>query len=79
MLKSNAFIVRKFNIIRFGKVINAEMGTEVGEVVGMSKAINSLDLKPTRPFRLATGSEDFTACFFEGPPFKFKKNIKVWT
>lgn len=53
------------------------MGTEVGEVIGMSKVINSIDFKPTRPFRLVTGSEDFTACFFEGPPFKFVRSLKV--
>ncbi|VDD76022.1 unnamed protein product [Mesocestoides corti] len=64
---------------KFGKVINAEMGTEVGEIVGMSKSINSVDLKPTRPFRLVTGSEDFTACFFEGPPFKLNKILKNHT
>lgn len=66
-------------IIRFGKVINAEMGTEVGEIVGMSKAINCVDMKPTRPFRLVTGSEDFTATFFEGPPFKFTKSLRDHT
>ncbi|VDN09336.1 unnamed protein product [Dibothriocephalus latus] len=60
---------------KFGKVINAELGTEVGEVVGMSRPINAVDFKPTRPFRLATGSEDFLVCFFEGPPFKFKKSL----
>eukprot|EP00108_Taenia_solium_P009057 TsM_000675100 transcript=TsM_000675100 gene=TsM_000675100 len=64
---------------KFGKVINAEMGTEVGEVVGMSKVINSIDFRPTRPFRLVTGSEDFTACFFEGPPFKFVRSLKDHT
>ncbi|KAL5109971.1 Actin-interacting protein 1 [Taenia crassiceps] len=64
---------------KFGKVINAEMGTEVGEVIGMSKVINSIDFKPTRPFRLVTGSEDFTACFFEGPPFKFVRSLKDHT
>ncbi|KAM7537988.1 hypothetical protein Aperf_G00000076373 [Anoplocephala perfoliata] len=64
---------------KFGKVINAEMGTEVGEVVGMSKTINCIDMKPTRPFRLVTGSEDFTATFFEGPPFKFTKSLRDHT
>lgn len=53
------------------------MGTEVGEVIGMSKAINSIDFKPTRPFRLITGSEDFSTCLFEGPPFKFSKSLRV--
>lgn len=52
------------------------MGTEVGEVIGMSKPINCVDMKPTRPYRLATGSEDFTATFLEGPPFKFCKSLR---
>lgn len=64
---------------KFGKVINAEMGTEVGEVVGMSKPINCVDMKPTRPYRLVTGSEDFTVTFLEGPPFKFSKNLRDHT
>ncbi|VDL62544.1 unnamed protein product [Hymenolepis diminuta] len=64
---------------KFGKVINAEMGTEVGEVIGMSKPINCVDMKPTRPYRLATGSEDFTATFLEGPPFKFSKSLRDHT
>ena len=31
-----------------------------------------LDFKPSRPFRIVTGSEDNTAAVYEGPPFKFK-------
>ncbi|KAF4518341.1 hypothetical protein B566_EDAN007068 [Ephemera danica] len=34
--------------------------------------INSCDFKPSRPFRIITGSEDNTIGVFEGPPFKFK-------
>ena len=29
-------------------------------------------LRPARPFRIATASEDNSVGFFEGPPFKFK-------
>jgi len=57
---------------RFGHVIMAETGTSVGEISGQSKAINSCDFRPTRPFRIITGSEDNTIAIFEGPPFKFK-------
>ena len=28
--------------------------------------------RPARPFRIITGSEDNTAAYYEGPPFKFK-------
>ncbi|XP_043463135.1 actin-interacting protein 1 isoform X1 [Leptopilina heterotoma] len=57
---------------RFGHVFMAETGTSVGEISGQSKSINSCDFRPTRPFRLITGSEDNTIAIFEGPPFKFK-------
>ena len=57
---------------RFGHVFMAETGTSVGEISGQSKPINSCDFRPTRPFRLITGSEDNTIAVFEGPPFKFK-------
>ncbi|KAL2722716.1 actin-interacting protein 1 [Vespula squamosa] len=57
---------------RFGHVFMAETGTSVGEISGQSKSINSCDFRPTRPFRLITGSEDNTIAVFEGPPFKFK-------
>lgn len=49
-----------------------ETGTSVGEISGQSKPINSCDFKPSRPFRIITGSEDNTIAIFEGPPFKFK-------
>ena len=54
-----------------------DTGTNVGELNGHSKAANSITYKPTRPFRIATASEDFTVCFYEGPPFKFKRSIHV--
>ena len=36
------------------------------------RPINTVDFKPSRPFRIVTGSEDNTAAVYEGPPFKFK-------
>ncbi|XP_044758553.1 actin-interacting protein 1 isoform X2 [Coccinella septempunctata] len=57
---------------RFGHVFMSETGTSVGEISGQSKPINSCDFRPTRPFRIITGSEDNTVAVFEGPPFKFK-------
>ncbi|XP_056633102.1 actin-interacting protein 1 [Diorhabda sublineata] len=57
---------------RFGHVFMSETGTSVGEISGQSKPINSCDFRPSRPFRLITGSEDNTVAVFEGPPFKFK-------
>ena len=44
----------------------------VGELSGHSKRVNSIDVKQTRPFRVATGSEDTDVGFFAGPPFKLQ-------
>ena len=65
------------SIFRFGHVFLVDSGSSVGEIVGHSKPINSVSYKPTRPYRIATCSEDFTSGFFEGPPFKFKQSNKV--
>lgn len=62
---------------RFGHVFMSETGTSVGEISGQSKPINSCDFKPSRPFRIITGSEDNTIAVFEGPPFKFKMTKQV--
>ena len=62
---------------RFGHVMMVDTGTSVGEISGQSKPINSADFRPSRPFRIITGSEDNTIGVFEGPPFKFKCTKKV--
>ena len=55
----------------FAKVFLWDSGSAVGDVSGSTKRVNSCDFKPTRPFRIATASEDFAVSFYEGPPFKF--------
>jgi WD40 repeat protein len=60
---------------RFGHVFSADAGNSVGEISGMTKAINSVDFKPSRPFRAITGSEDNAVSYFEGPPFKWKTTM----
>lgn len=60
---------------KFGHVFNSETGTSVGEIMGCSKAINSVDFKPNRPFRAVVASEDNSICYFEGPPFKWKRSL----
>ncbi|XP_060749025.1 WD repeat-containing protein 1 [Tachysurus vachellii] len=57
---------------KFGAVFLWDSGSSVGEIVGHSKVINTVDFKQTRPYRLVTGSDDNCTTFFEGPPFKFK-------
>jgi WD40 repeat protein len=60
---------------KFGAVLMWDSGSSVGEITGHSKAINSVAFKPTRPYRLVTGSEDMAVNWFEGPPFKFKRGL----
>ena len=62
---------------KFGHVFSADTGTSVGEIMGTSKPINSVDFKPTRPFRAVVASEDNSICYFEGPPFKWKNTLNV--
>ncbi|ROL53566.1 WD repeat-containing protein 1 [Anabarilius grahami] len=57
---------------KFGAVFLWDTGSSVGEIVGHSKIINTVDIKQTRPYRLVTGSDDNCTTFLEGPPFKFK-------
>lgn len=47
-----------------------DTGSKTGEVAGHTKPINSISFRSQRPFRVATGSEDFTVITHEGPPFK---------
>lgn len=49
-----------------------DSGTNVGEFDGHSRRVLSCAFKPTRPFRIVTGGEDFLVNFYEGPPFRFK-------
>jgi WD40 repeat protein len=51
-----------------------DTGSKTGEVAGHSKQVNSISFRSQRPFRVATGSEDFAVAFYQGPPFKFTKS-----
>lgn len=61
---------------KFGHVFSMDTGTSIGEISGHSKVINSCDFKPSRPFKIVTGSEDLSVVLYEGPPFKFKSQIQ---
>eukprot|EP00118_Oscarella_pearsei_P024690 m.306599 g.306599 ORF g.306599 m.306599 type:complete len:600 (+) comp41387_c0_seq1:60-1859(+) len=63
----------------FARAFLWDSGSSIGEITGISKTVNSVALKPTRPYRLVTGSEDKSASFFAGPPFKFQKTLKEHT
>ncbi|KAI5860144.1 WD40 repeat-like protein [Durotheca rogersii] len=56
---------------RFGHCITADSGNSVGEISGHSKVINAVAIRPLRPLRAATVSDDMALCFLHGAPFKF--------
>ena len=47
-------------------------GSCVGECSGHSKRVLSVAFRAERPFKIASGGEDFYCNFYEGPPFKLK-------
>ncbi|XP_064599768.1 WD repeat-containing protein 1-like [Liolophura sinensis] len=64
---------------KYASVFLWDTGSSVGSMEGHSKLINSVDYKPTRPYRTVTASEDFRLCFYEGPPFKYKHSMSDHT
>eukprot|EP00040_Diaphanoeca_grandis_P021126 m.112508 g.112508 ORF g.112508 m.112508 type:complete len:596 (-) comp28197_c0_seq1:85-1872(-) len=54
----------------YARTIMWDSGSNVGTIVGHAKMVNSIDFKKTRPFRVATASEDTDSGFYAGPPFK---------
>lgn len=61
---------------RFGHCVTADSGNSVGEISGHSSQINTVSIKPQRPMRAATGSDDTSLVFYNGPPFKFATSIR---
>ncbi|ELP88137.1 WD repeat-containing protein, putative [Entamoeba invadens IP1] len=61
---------------KLGYVFMWDAGSSVGEISGQTKTLLSCDFKLSRPFRLITSGEDEFPCWFEGPPFKFKKSMR---
>ena len=47
--------------------------------MGHSKQINACDLRPCRPFRAVTCSDDKAVSFFTGAPYKFSSSFKEHT
>lgn len=64
-------------ILSYAKCITADSGNTVGDLSGHNKCVNSVAIKPTRPYRLVTASEDMKSQFYEGPPFKYKEQHMV--
>jgi WD40 repeat protein len=59
---------------KFGEAFLFDSGASVGEISGHSANVNSVDIKQSRPYRMATGGEDFKFNWYEGPPFKWKSS-----
>lgn len=64
---------------RFALPFNFDTGVTIGEIIGHAETVNSVDIKPTRPYRVVTGGDDKLVNFYEGPPFKFKSSFKEHT
>ncbi|CAO1635314.1 unnamed protein product [Parajaminaea phylloscopi] len=60
---------------RFGHFFFMETGSSCGEVSGHAKVVNSVALKPNRPFRAVTGSDDAKLVFYTGVPFKYSSTV----
>ncbi|GAA5985879.1 hypothetical protein JCM5350_006846 [Sporobolomyces pararoseus] len=58
---------------------NLDTGSSVGEISGHSKVVNAVAIRPNRPFKAVTGSDDFSTCFLPGVPFKFEKSSRRHT
>ncbi|KAG6000470.1 hypothetical protein E4U43_001595, partial [Claviceps pusilla] len=58
---------------QFGRCITADSGNSVGEIIGHSKSVNAVAMKPQRPFRAATVGDDGNMVFYHGAPYKFSE------
>ena len=67
---------------KFGHCFLYDSASSCGEILGHSKAINvnllkqSVSVKPSRPFKAVTGSDDFGVNFYNAVPYKFSHSIK---
>ncbi|GAA6019526.1 hypothetical protein JCM11491_001325 [Sporobolomyces phaffii] len=58
---------------------NLDTGSSVGEISGHSKPVNAVAVRPNRPFKAVTGSDDFSTCFLPGVPFKYHSTSRRHT
>jgi WD40 repeat protein len=63
----------------YGKVFTWDSGNTLGAIDSHAKRINTCSFKPTKPLRIATGSDDLSVNWYEGPPFKFKTSHREHT
>lgn len=63
----------------YAKVFIMDTGSSVGEISNNSKPLNCCDIRPIKPYKIAVGGEETIVCFYEGPPFKYKKSHNTHT
>lgn len=56
---------------RYGHCFTWDSGNSVGEISGHTGVVNSVSIRPVRPYRAATVSDDGNLVFYQGPPFRF--------
>jgi WD40 repeat protein len=56
-----------------------DSGNSVGEIRGHTKCANAGTIRPVRPYRLVTCSDDSNVHFYHGPPFKFNTALREHT
>jgi WD40 repeat protein len=61
------------------KVFSWDMGSNLGEILPLEKKALTCAMKPSRPYRMVFGGEDFTMGFYGGPPFRWTCNLKEHT
>lgn len=61
---------------KFGHCFTWDSGNSIGEIQGHAESINAVAIKPQRPYRAATVSDDKALVFYTGPPFKFDKSVR---
>ncbi|CDK29584.1 unnamed protein product [Kuraishia capsulata CBS 1993] len=61
---------------RYGHCFTWDSGNTVGEISGHSAVVNAVAIRPVRPYRAATVSDDAGLVFLQGPPFKFSMSVR---
>ncbi|VEU22773.1 DEKNAAC103856 [Brettanomyces naardenensis] len=61
---------------RYGHCFTYDSGNTVGEISGHTAQVNSVAVRPCRPYRAATVSDDGGLVFLQGPPFKFSLSVR---
>lgn len=56
--------------------MSIDIGSNAGDLSGVSAALNTCAFRPEKPFTLVLGGDEFVTKFYEGPPYKFIKSNK---